>query len=187
MSKEFNILTDALPDSVILYGKKYPVHTSFKNWVKISCILERENLKEPKIMAEVLKLCYKETLPPNSTSALLGAISFLNRGTDFSVSPQVKKERITSFCADCDLIYSAFYSKYGIDLEKEDLHWYKFCSLFETLADENPFKTVIKIRTTDENEIKNAKARSRISALKAKYRITSSKEVDVGENISDLF
>lgn len=187
MSKDFNILTDILPDSVTLYGAEYPVHTSFKNWVRISCILERENIKEPKVLAKILKLCYKETLPPNSISALLGAISFLNRGTDFSVSQQKKREKVTSFCVDSDLIYSAFYSKYGIDLQNEDMHWYKFCSLFETLADENPFKTVIKIRTTDEKEIKNPTSRKKVASLKAKYRINSSKEVDVGENISDLF
>ena len=187
MSKELNILTDILPDSITLYGVEYPIHTSFKNWVKISCILEKESIKEPKVLAEVLKLCYKETLPPNSISALLGAISFLNRDTDFSVSPQVKKEKTTSFSHDACLIYSAFYSKYGIDLSETDMHWYKFLALFETLADENPFKTVIKIRTTDEKEIKDPKTRRKIASLKSKYRITSQKEVDVGESIKQLF
>lgn len=187
MSKKINILTDDLPENVTLYGVDYPVHTGFKNWVRISCILENENIKDAHVFAKILKLCYKEALPPNRISAFLGALDFLSRGTDFSVPQSPHSERLYSFSSDADVIYSAFYSKYGIDLQKEDLHWYKFCCLFETLADENPFKTVLKIRTTDEKEIKNHALRNKVAALKSKYRITSAAEVDVAANIADLF
>lgn len=187
MSKKINILTDDLPECVTLYGVDYPVYTSFKNWIRISCILEKGNLNDAHTFAEVLKLCYKEALPPNRVSALLGALDFLSRGTDFSVPQGARSEQLYSFSFDADVIYSAFYSKYGIDLQNKDLHWYKFCTLFEALADENPFKTVLRIRTADEKEIKNPKVRSKVAALKSKYRITSAAEVDVAANIADLF
>lgn len=187
MSREFNILADDLPECVTLYGVEYPVHTSYKNWVKISCILEEGDIKDVHTLAEVLKLCYKDTLPPNRVSALLGVMSFLSRGTDFSVSREAKSQKLSSLSFDSDVIYSSFYSKYGIDLQKSDMHWYKFCVLLQTLADENPYKTVLKIRTTDEREIKNPKARKKIAALKARYRINSHAEVDVAANIADLF
>ncbi len=184
---KYNILTDALPDFVTLYGKKYPIHTDFKNWLRIACILEEEDLNQPKVLAEVLKLCYKDTLPPNHISAMLGVMSFLNRDTDFSVSQDGKKERICSFSKDASIIYSAFYSKYGIDLTNESMHWYKFCALFEALADDNPFKTVLKIRSTDEREIKDAKSRKKLAKLKSKYQIKDKVEIDVGSSIEDLF
>jgi len=187
MSKNFNILTDILPDYVTLYGKKYSVHTNFKNWIRIACILENGDIKNPKNIAEILKLCYREKLPPNQISAMLGAMSFLNRDTDLSVSPCKKSDKVCSFLQDGSIIYSAFYSKYGIDLQKSDMHWYKFCALFESLADDNPFKTVLKIRTADEKEIKNPKMRRKISDLKFKYRIKSKNEINVGESIGDLF
>ena len=56
MSKGFNILTDALPDFVTLYGKKYNIHTNFKNWIRIACILEEGELKNPKNAAEILRI-----------------------------------------------------------------------------------------------------------------------------------
>lgn len=144
-------------------------------------------MDNPKNIAEVLKLCYRDTLPPNQVSAILGAIAFLNRDTDLSVSSGVKREKISSFSFDASVIYSAFYSKYGIDLTKANMHWYKFCALYETLADENPFKTILKIRTTDEREIKNPKVRRKIMDLKSKYRIKTNAEVDVASSIEDLF
>ncbi len=182
-----NILTDKMPDCITLFGTEYPVYTSFKNWVKIACILENEGGVSPSAVAEILKLCYRKTLPPNQVSAILGVYSFLNRDTDFSVSPGKKKEKICSFFQDGDVIYSAFYSKYGIDLEKSDMHWYKFCALFENLADDNPFRTLMKIRTCDVRQIKNPDARRRMNALKARYEIKGKTEIDVAQSIENLF
>lgn len=182
-----NILCDELPDYVVLFGEKYPVHTDFRRWMKVSCILEEENLKKPEVVAKILKLCYKEKLPPNHISALLGIMSFLNRGTDLSVSHKTESEKLYSFCDDASIIYSSFYIRYGIDLTKEEMHWYKFLALFETLTDDNPFKTVLKIRTTDEREIKDQKAKKQLMKLKQKYAIRKTKEVDVAKTIEDLF
>lgn len=188
MSRGYNILVEDLPDYVTLYDVKYPVFTSFKNWIKISLMAERGGLNDAKEVAKMLKLCYREKLPPNIVSAVLGMITFLNGDTDFSVSSDKKKsKRIYSFFDDANAIYATFYSKYGVDLTKEDMHWYKFCSLFEGLTEDNPFKTLLKIRTTDEKEIKNAKSRRRIKELKAKYNLENGVEIDVAENISSLF
>ena len=186
MSK-VNILCEKLPDYVVLFGEKYPVHTDFKRWIEISLIFEEEDIKDPKVMAKIIKLCYKEKLPPNHISALLGAISFLNRGTDLSVSQNQKSEKIYSFSDDASIIYSSFYIRYGIDLLSEEMHWYKFCALFENMTDDNPFKAVLKIRTTNEREIKDPKARKKLLSLKQRYAIKQRKEVNVAETIGDLF
>lgn len=172
---------------MMLYGEKYPVFTSFKNWIKISLLLEENGLCEPKKTAEILKLCYREKLPKSIGSAIMGMLAFLNGDTDISVSSDKKKERLYSFCDDSGAIYSSFYAKYKIDLESSDMHWYKFCALFEGLTDENPFGTLIKIRTTDETKIKDSAKRKKIRDLKNKYEIKTNIEVDVAENISSLF
>lgn len=188
MNKGYNLLTCKLPDYVVLFEKKYPVYTSFKNWIEISLLAEKNGMNDAKILAKMLKLCYRDTLPPNLVSAVLGMLAFLNGDTDFFVSSEKKKTpKIYSFSQDANTIYAAFYEKYGIDLCDTDMHWYKFCALFAGLADDNPFKTLIKIRTTDESEIKNTKARRRIKELKAKYGLTTKSEIDVAENISSLF
>ncbi len=183
-----NILYEELPDYVTLFEEKYPVHTSFKNWIEISVLAERDGFHNAKSVAKMLKLCYREKLPPNIVSAVLGMLAFLKGDTDFSVSSDKgTHKRLCSFCEDAGAIYSTFYSKYGIDLLNSDMHWYKFCALFEGLADENPFGTLIKIRTTDETEIKNPNTKRRIKELKAKYGLKSKTEIDVAENISSLF
>ena len=187
MSKEYNILVDKLPDYITLYGEKYPVFTSFKNWVKISILAESEGLENPKALAQMLRLCYRKKLPPNIGSAIMGMLAFLNGDTEFLVSPESQSKKIYSFSQDSGAIYGSFYAKYGIDLSKSNMHWYKFCALFSGLADENQFNTLMRIRTIDEAEIKNAKLRRKMMDLKAKYGLRSDAEIDVAQNISSLF
>ena len=188
MSKNYNVLVDDFLDFVTLYGEKYPVFTSFKNWVKISVLLETKGLKDAKAVAEMLKLCYREKLPQNIGSAVMGMMAFLNGDTDISVSSDKKKaKKLYSFSVDANQIYASFYSKYNIDLANSDMHWYKFCALFEGLAEENPFATLIRIRTIDETEIKNANKRRKIKELKTRYDLKTNTEIDVAENISSLF
>ncbi len=187
MNKGYNVLVDELPDYITLFEEKYPVFTSFKNWIQISVIAEEHGFSDSGAIAKMLKLCYRDKLPPNIVSAVLGMMAFLNGDTDFFVSPDKKREKLYSFSEDASAIYGAFYSKYGIDLNASDMHWYKFCALFEGIAEDNPFKTLIKIRTTDESQIKNQKAKRSIRELKTKYSLKNKAEINVAENISSLF
>ncbi len=188
MSRIYNVLLNELPEYIVLYGERYPVFTSFANWLKISMLLEEKGLDDAKTLSEILKLCYKEKLPKNIGSAIAGVLAFLNGDTDISVSSDKKKTgKVYSFFEDSNAIYASFFTKYGIDLCVTDMHWYKFCALFQGLADENPFATLIKIRTIDEKEIKNAKSRRKIMELKERYALKNNVEIDVAENISSLF
>ena len=188
MSRGYNILIEELSDYITLFGENYPVNTSHRNWIKISILLETKGLDDKKAVAEMLRLCYREKLPPTIGSAVVGMIAFLKGDTELSVSSDEKRgQKICSFSDDASIIYSTFYQKYGIDLSENDIHWHKFCALFEGLADDNPFKTLIKIRTVDETKVKDATKRRKIKELKNKYAIKTNTTVDVAESISSLF
>ena len=188
MSKNCNVLIDKLPCYITLFEKKYQVHTSFKNWIKISILLEDGGLGDAMMTAQMLKLCYRERLPENIGSAILGMLSFLNGDTDFIVSPDKKSiEKLYSFSDDSDVIFASFYQKYKIDLNKSNMHWYKFLALFEGLADSDPFMTRVKIRAADETKIKDSDKRRKLKELKIRYAIRKNVEVDVANNIASLF
>ena len=188
MSKGYNVLVDELPLCITLFGKDYPVYTSFKNWIEISILLEDGGMDDASNIAKILKLCYKEKLPENIGSAILGMLCFLSGDTEIFVSSHKNSgQKLYSFRNDADAIFASFYQKYGIDLEKSDMHWYKFLALFKGLSDENPFKTMLRIRTADETKIKDAATRQKLRELKARYEIKSNVEIDVADNISSLF
>ena len=62
--------------------------------------------------------------------------------------------RLYSFSKDAPLIYSAFRQTHGVDLEREDLHWWKFIALFMDLSGDTAFGNLINLR----RRIKTGKA-----------------------------
>ena len=186
MYKPFHILTDRLPDTVTVFGTEYPIHTSFRNWVKIAMLAENKKLRDSEKMAEMLKLCYKEELPPSLPSAILAAELFMKGDAEQSASSP-EGTPMFSFVQDADVIYAAFLGKYGIDLTKEDLHWYVFRALLSALSEENPFRTILKIRSTDEKDVKDKKARAVLRSLKKRFSLNRGSEVDVAGSLADLF
>lgn len=181
--KPFNILTDSLPEAVTLFETEYPVYTDAKTWLTIA-----KGLEEGENIGTLLALCYKERLPENITSAYLGMLSFLNRGTDFLLPREEECRQVFSFSQDADIIFAAFYGKYGIDLTKETMHWYVFCSLFSALSAENPFADLMKIRLTDTGSIKNPQQRKRLVAMKKRFGLKGKqKEIEAAKGLESLF
>ena len=143
-------------------------------------------MKKGEKVAAILKLCYKDTLPPSLPSAVLAAELFMKGDAEESASSEYQLP-MYSFSKDADIIFAAFMGKYGIDLTKEDLHWYVFRSLFSALSEDNPFRTVLKIRSADEKDIKDKKARAALRKLKERFAVVKEKEVDVAGKLADLF
>ena len=77
-------------------------------------------------------------------NAILQATKFLNAGEDTPHDTD-SKPRVFSFVKDAKYIYSAFSQAHGIDLQKEELHWWRFVTLFNDLG-ECTFNTLRYLR-----------------------------------------
>ncbi len=62
-------------------------------------------------------------------------------------------------------------AQYGIDLTKDDLHWWLFRALFEGLNDENKICKVMEIRSIDLSKIKDKEQKAHYRRLKRIYRL----------------
>ncbi len=80
-------------------------------------------------------------------------------------------KHIYSFTHDASLICSAFLAQYGIDLTKDNLHWWLFRALFEGLVDENKICKVMEIRSIDLSKIKDKEQKAHYRQLKRIYRL----------------
>lgn len=153
-----NILTDKLPESVIIDGLKYPVNWDFKTMLRINIILNSES---DDIAEQCLGLFYG-TIPVNIEEAADKLIWFYHCGEiaeDKTKEREEKKEDekthevykppVYSFEHDSSLIYAAFYEQYGIDLSETNMHWWKFKSLFDALGGNTLFAEVRKIRAIE--------------------------------------
>lgn len=90
-------------------------------------------------------------------------------------------ERPYSFIEDWDYIYAAFYEVYGIDLDEQDIHWWKFLKLMKGLHD-TVFNSRVELRLTDTSKIKDQELKR--DTEKRKRAIALSKPFKVDETLN---
>lgn len=131
-----------LPDSVEVSGRTFKIKTDFQYWIRFILLLEEEPLLTD------FDYLYDGKIPENRAEGFetLKAFAFPKKELPRSVGP-APEEIPYSFELDSDLIYSAFYSQYGIDLADKNisLHFYKFMALFDGLR-ECKFSDVVGYR-----------------------------------------
>jgi len=91
-------------------------------------------------------------IPSDIQGAIEQANWFLNCG---DVSRKASDGvRLYSFEKDANFIFAAFRQTHGIDLQKEDLHWWKFIALFMDLGQDTTFCQLTALR----KRVKSGKA-----------------------------
>lgn len=166
-----SILTEVLPDYTAADGVRYPVHTDFRNWIRIETLLSRGE-PTPEQLADALYLCYDGCLPPNIDAACRGLFDFYACGKKKSEkSGKASKNNIYDFDFDAEYIYSAFLSQYKVDLQNSNLHWWTFRALFAALDESNRIVEIMGYRAADISKIKDKKQRAYIIAQKRKHAL----------------
>ena len=160
-----NIILDKLPTEY--EGLK--IETNFRSFILFELLMQDRNVNEKNKIILALNLFYKDP-PQDIKKGIDGILWFYSRGkTENKEKNNEKSTRnnIYSFEHDAELIYSAFLSQYGIDLnEIEYLHWWKFKSLFEGLNEENKICKYMQYRSIDISKIKDKEEKKKYKKLK---------------------
>lgn len=120
-----------LPETVEVDGSLYPVHTSFKSWLRFLELVAARNTPPKKF-----DFMYADAKPPSKLNGVAALLKFCNPPQEL---PRTQKDgpsdKVVDYSLDSDYIYAAFMENYGIDLVESDMHWYKFLALFKGLHD----------------------------------------------------
>ena len=176
-----NILTEKLPVSVVVKGKRYKINADFKTALKI--INYSEEAQGIKLMIYALKTFYVE-VPEDIESAISEMRKFYNT-VDYEGGKTGRREPVFSFVKDADLIFSSFYSQYGINLTQDNLHWYVFLALLRGICGDNVFSRVLEIRSLDLSEVKDEAQKKKLAALKQKYSLEG--QITLEEGLRGVF
>lgn len=186
-----NILIDKLPDEY--EGLK--INTNFRSFILFELLMQDRNvIKEDKIFI-ALNLFYKDIKPENFKKGIDGIIWFYTMGKDKKDAKNKKnnekksKKQIYSFEYDAELIYSAFLSQYGIDLQDIDnLHWWKFKSLFDGLKDDNKICEIMGYRAIDLSKIKDKDEKKKYKKLQMQFALPDNRtEEEKEQEFADAF
>jgi len=179
-----NILLDELPE-ITPSGLK--IRTDFRESIKFELLMQDRNIKEEDKIRLALNLYYDEI--KDVKKAVQDLIWFYKCGEREVATKQTKEDnvkQIYSYEFDDEYIYSAFKDQYNIDLNTENLHWWKFKALFKGLKENNKIVEIMGYRAMDLTKIKDKEEKARYKKLKKIYalpdmRTQEEKEADFGK------
>lgn len=187
-----SILTSAPPSSVFINGEEYEINTDFRVYLSLENVIFGDSMPIQKRIAKILSLCYKR-LPSTLDGALEAIMVFYAGGADEGGNSTGKDDgkRVLSFEEDAGFILSSFLTEYGINLMKENLHWWEFLALLKGLGQSCRLCEVIKYRTADLSKIKNKEQRNFYMRQKRLYALKSTLSEDddseIAENLLKVF
>lgn len=171
-----DFIMGVLPKSVLIDGTEYPIRWDYRIWMEFDSIRKGSGSDEDKII-KLLQRCYPK-IPDNINEAIDKMLWFYQCGV--MQEKEEKKQRYQrrtsadpafSFSQDTPYIYAAFREQYGIDLtEVQELHWWKFMALFESLNEETKMSKIMYYRKVSTSGMPKDK-RAFINDMKRIYRI----------------
>ncbi len=181
-----SILTEKLQNAILYKGKKYPINTDFRVWLKFDQIIHKDGEPITKI-EEIIRLCVVPgRLPPipelmqSLFKFYLGDVEEIHKDTN---SETKSKAPIFDYEIDAKYILAAFLEVYGIDLMSiAYMHWHKFQSLLWALPEDTRLMKIIGYRDLDTAKIKDKTRKKAYEKLKKMYSLPDSRTQEEKEN-----
>lgn len=160
-----NPLIEKLPSALRVDGKVCPIRADYRTALKIMLAFEDKELSDFEKQAVMLSLLYEE-IPENTAEACRMAVKFLNCGEESANEESVVSNcgRLFSFEKDAKFILTAINQTHGVNLERENPHWWMFVYMFMDLKEDCYFNRILYLRrqkqkgklTHEEQKIWNA-------------------------------
>lgn len=178
----YNICLDKEP----VEYKGYLIRSDYRIGIQITLALEDFELADEDRVLCALELLYGNGIPDDMSLACDGMVWFLSGGRKCSDSEsslsgiEEVDDEVDDFVStnnkvaydfeiDSDMIYSALFSQYGVEIDKERIHWFKFLALFKGLKD-TEFNDLMYYRTVDISKLPKEQQHD-MRVLQNKYSI----------------
>ncbi len=177
--KKMNLLWNGLPNFVDVGGVPYEINTDFRVSVAFELLMQDSKIA-PEDKADKAISLYYPRAPHDIQAAGDALINFYrcNRESLQDDGGKGNYKQPYSFQYDDQYIYSAFWQQYGIDLERANMHWWKFRSLFNGLTSDTLFVKIMGWRSAEIDSKAPASERNRLLKLKQLYALPKSTAQD---------
>ena len=168
------------PEYVEVNGKKYKINTDFRVAIECNRIAEDETIGDLERSLAIIYTLFGEegiNTPTDYEKLLEMAKKYLLCGKEYDTKANERPDM--DFIEDYGYIWASFMSDYnGMDIDKVDLHWWKFNDLINGLSNSElgdccVLNRVRNLRNFDIKDIKDTKERQKI--LEAKKQVALKK------------
>lgn len=197
-----NIIIDAIPETVDILGKTYRINTDFRNSILFELLIQDSTLSGKAKMANAINL-YFPVLPDNLNTievlnATMGKILWFYRcgkeepKGDEKKKPKKNSKPILCYNTDAEYIYAAYLTQYNIDLQDDNLHWWKFKGLFNGLKNDNKIIEIMGYRSMKIDNKMDKEKKKFYKEMKELYKIPDGRslediEIEFNNNMASMF
>lgn len=163
----YSCLSKTLPETVEIDGREYGILFGYRTMIAIEMLMY-EDISDTDKMEQSLTLFYQKDIPADVDEAINKMLWFHACGMESREEQGIgsnhkrQQQRAYDFKQDAGLIYAAFRQQYGINLHRtpsNELHWWEFSALFESLTDDTKMAKVMYWRTCDMSGMSKAEKR----------------------------
>lgn len=166
------------PTRTIINDKEYKINTNFKVAIECLDIGYQDISDEERSLAIIYLLFGDEGLnnPQDWEELTKKAVEYLSLGKEY----KEEQEPDMDFKQDYDFIKTSFRSDYGINLDKEEMHWWEFYNLINGLSNSELGSCCIlnrirNLRNFDTSTIDNIQERAKIEEMQKEFAIKRTK------------
>ena len=183
-----NIILDRLPESVEVRGKEHKIYSDFRTSILFETMMRSRELRPHEKIRQMLQIYYP-VIPPDREEAVKKILWFYAGGKEAKQKKEEKNrtrksfrknQTAYSFEQDAPYIYAAFRKEYGINLQKiknEELHWWEFLALFDSLPDDSKIMKIMYWRTCSTSGLPRKEV-ERLNELKERYKLVDEESVE---------
>lgn len=176
------------PEYAEIKGKKYKIDTSYQTALRCFEINDDPDISDTERALAIVFLLFGFIPDENIDIFLEKAIIYLECNEKVNEEELLKKDM--DYKKDWKYIVASFMSDYGIDLSKENLHFWQFYTLIQGLTPKSILNRVRDIRNYDLSTIKDEKfkekiikAQQQLSLENNEYTKEEQEEIDEFENL----
>lgn len=172
-----NMLTDSVPESLIISGTEYEINTDFRVWLKFEMLLSDEVEDSKTTLLDIKKLIFKSKIPPErDDEETTEQILWFYRCGKPDQKGGGSSKKIFDYDYDDGYICAAFMEQYHIDPNKANLHWWKFHALMLSLSENTEFVKIMGYRAIEINSKMTAAQKAFYQKMKKHYKLPVKKE-----------
>lgn len=149
-----SVLTEPFPVSMTISGVECPINADFRTVLRCYEIQGNKTDLSNDELVQILRFFYKVEIP-FSEEHINKMFWFFSCGREKNKKafPRriagINNKQPFDFEEDADLIYAGFMQQYRIDLQEENMHWWKFMILLENLGADTRLSRIMEYRTID--------------------------------------
>lgn len=166
------LLMGGLPETVTVEGIDVPLRWDFRAGVLFERLLSDERANDAAKVALGVRLYYAEEdlARGMAVEALFEAAVRFFLGGEEPRESRGSGERFYDWEMDAGAVYADFRAVYGVDLQKERLHWWAFRAMVEALPPESAFGRRVGVRAARLADMPDGASRARLAQQKMALR-----------------